>query len=345
MSQNYYKQLQFQYDHCDHDDNVYFNARLYNPTGVSSSLEADFFETRQNEILCGDLSDYQMAVVRMAVPQNNLPIFFFKNNTYVVTLRHSGVDYPATVIYTSQNTFDPNFRGVFNIQHMLDMINTALATAFASIAPATATGPPIFLYDAVQERIYMEVENAYVADGIQLFVNYSLFNFLQGMNIIFNGYDAGSNKDIEIIIKDNGNNLTAGILRMDTEYQNIVNWFDNKGLVITTTTIPVDLEFINTTDINRGGDDVVLPIMKDFINTRKLKTIRADFIYEQVGPYQWIDLNSPGNQGLRKIQFQVFSQSIDGSLRPISISPNSALTAKLLFRRKTFANSFVDDGK
>lgn len=354
MTSNYYKQVQFEYDNCQHDNNIYYNAQIYNPLGSGESLDVDFFETRVNEIVCGDLSDYELAITRIKVPTDNLPIFFFpEDGTYIAGLLVGGDPYPATTggtVYSSdlnfvpQNTFNSNFRGVFNFQHMVDMINTAFDNAFSLIpGPIISTEPPVFFYDAIEGRIYCEIQESYNTDNIRVFFNYSLFRFMQGMDINFHGYDTTDDLDIELLIKNNGNNIAdAGppvVLRFDTEYPNLSNWFQLKDLIITTNTIPVKDEYINALGTNpngtiKEGEDTILPILTDFQNIQSLERFKSSFIYEQIGPYRWIDLESPGNQGLRKIQFRAFIQIRDGTLRPLSISPDRTFNMKLLFRRK-----------
>lgn len=353
MSRAFQEELKFRRDNCDYPAHVYYNARLYNQIDSTSSLEADFFETRVNEIVCGDLSDYELSIIRLNVPTDNLPIFFFSEiaDAYVVTLEFAGFPESVTVQFVSQNTFNPNFRGVFNFQHMVDMINTAFATAFADLNAAagpfpTATLPPVMYYDPIEERVYLEIQSAYIADGIDLYFNYTLFRFLQGLDIIFHGYNNANYKDIQLVIQDNGNNVVSpGLLRFDTEYANLKNWFEFPNIVITTNTIPIDYEYINSNDPNNAGVDTQLPILTDFINTRDIDTLRSDYIYEQIGPYKWIDLNSPSNQGLRKIQFRIFTQTRDGALRSVSISPDRSVTMKFLFRRKTINNYLLEGDK
>ena len=51
------------------------------------------------------------------------------------------------------------------------------------------------------------------------------------------------------------------------------------------------------------------------------------------GVLRWTDLRESGP--MRKLDFQVFWQSIEGELYPVYISPYNYLSIKLLFRPKT----------
>ncbi len=331
----------------DHVDNVYYNAELYNPINSTELLPAEYSETRNQPIIQGVGSDYYVSVIRFNIPSTVIPIFSFQpvsagsaTGIYTVTLRHGGVDYQTNVIFTPRGA-GIDYQ-VYAFQHFLDMINTALATSFASIAPppATATEAPYLTYDAVTSLISLHVQKAYITDNIQLFMNWSLFSFFQSWPIIFNGYNNQPNgKDAEIIIADYNNNTdpadpTYFIFQQEEVSLNL--WYDIRKIVITTNSLQVQREYIASQDEN--GNPIFLPILTDFTPTFDKNNALTQFQYFPSGPYRLTDINS--NEPIRKIDFQVFWEDKFRNLHKIALEPSQTLNIKLLFMRKTELNLY-----
>lgn len=214
-------------------DNVYYNLTI---RALEKPVLAEFFETRQ-DIILDDPNDYYMTIARFTVPLNSLPIFIFKieegitqNNvdrgTYAVSLVHnaSGDIFTENLQYINEGVFPvpvppsqnngkqliTEYYYVYSYQHMINMINTALATAFTALQTAHPTiyssNPPFFYYDENSELISLVAQKTYDTDGffinvspgpiqtlfpqeIKIYSNTSLLTLLDGFDVFFEGFN------------------------------------------------------------------------------------------------------------------------------------------------------------
>jgi hypothetical protein len=221
-------------------DNVYYNLTI---RALDKPILAEFFETRQ-DIILDDPNDYYMTIARFTVPLNSLPIFIFKieegitqndanKGSYSVSLVHnaSGDVFTENLQFISENLspvpVPPSLNNgkqlisqyyyVYAYQHMINMINTALANAFVALQAMHPTiyssNPPFFYYDENSELISLVAQKTYDNDGffinvspgpiqtlfpqeIKIYSNTILLTLLDSFDVFFEGYN-------------NNNNLTA----------------------------------------------------------------------------------------------------------------------------------------
>jgi hypothetical protein len=225
-------------------DHFYVNAIMNNLS--DSPVPATYRETRESSILQKP-NDYTVSIIRFALDSGVLPIFNFKpspgtyssGNTnpnlgeYTITLSYGGVDYEENVIFVSQDAgnfeFDPpNIQGweiineqnftyyqVFDYQNFLDMINSALANAYArvsSIAPPKLAGAsaPYLQLDQNTGIISLMANIDFDPDTlagatIQIFMSRSLYAFFDNFPAI--NVNGSNGKEILLVVKNLGNNL------------------------------------------------------------------------------------------------------------------------------------------
>ncbi len=143
----------------DNDDIIYYNVVMHyrNPGDLSPSI-AEYVENRTQAIV-DNPSEYQMSVIRFSIPSSELPIFIFgiqsfpntniNLSTTSFTLSYGGTDVRVYLIYTPQTSYPlPNppsaehkeqyitpYYYVKTYQHMIEMMNTALSTAYDTLLP------------------------------------------------------------------------------------------------------------------------------------------------------------------------------------------------------------------
>jgi len=92
------------------EDNVYFNINLVNNNQFS--VPCQFSETLTADIVA-NTNDYYLSIIRFSLDGGSIPIFFFLDGAYHITLSYLGVDYSTPVVYDPifTPTIRPSFRG------------------------------------------------------------------------------------------------------------------------------------------------------------------------------------------------------------------------------------------
>lgn len=136
------------------------------------------------------------------------------------------------------------------------------------------------------------------------------------------------------------NPATAGLnnayLYNTQEFVTLQYWNSFKNIVFTTSTIPVQAEYVpatNSSGLTSGGQIAYKPILTDFEPIlSRAGDARTLLQYFPSGPYRLIDLL--GTQPLQKIDIKIFWQDIYDNLHPLEILANEVASVKLLFIRK-----------
>lgn len=153
-------------------DNIFYDI-LINNVSDSQVIEAKYNAAVSTAVL-ENPSEYYISPQRFTIPLQEIPIFVFKDNTYVVNIRYNSVDYKTTLTYVSDSTSAqfalqtfPANRSVYNYQQFLDSVNNGIASSFNSFAPTwssatTYTTGQIVSYTptGVSKKIYVSLQNA-----------------------------------------------------------------------------------------------------------------------------------------------------------------------------------------
>ncbi len=339
------------------EDHIYVNVNIDNTTDDIFKI-ARFSVTRTIPFIKNP-SEYYMAVVRFSAP-GNVPLFIWptdpitgvvNNAFYSVTLQSVNETVQTFLIHT--NYFGPNTNateaiypfGILYYQHMLDITNTALDTAFDALKLAdddiTATDAPFFTYDSetnlfslvAQERY--DPENPIAGTGVRIFLNDELSRFFKTIRAEFNGVNTSDGRNFIYPVQNNGNNSTTALdgvpaFEMKGEYTNASAWRDFVSIVFTTGTLPVRYEDDPSED---NGRPLFRPIVTQFFdNSRGFG--RQHIFYEPSAEYKRIDLL--GNIPINTIDLDVFWQKRDGTPFALPIPPRSSVKMKILFEKKKF---------
>lgn len=323
-------------DYYSDTDNIYYNLSVYNPVDNNELIEAVYSETR-NETFGINPEEYALSVIRFNIPNTNIPIFSFQDNSYSVTLSFGGNDLQEFVVYIPSSNEDIGVnQPIFKFQQFIDQINTALTNCYNNFVATygafpTATRAPYMTYSNTGKNFSIHVEKAYETDGIQLFMNWELFRFFETFEIIFNGYNQLLGKDIEIMIKDNFNNTDpddATLYKFTQEIKSFYLWYDISKINILSSTLNTESEYIG----NKQGKNATLDILTDFTPSVTEESFDTNYIFFPVGPYRLIDFNS--NQDLRTFEFRVRWEDKYGNSYPLYLSPSDELNIKLVFIKK-----------
>ncbi len=263
----------------------------------------------------------------------------------------------------------PSANFVFSYQNFVNMINVAFAGAYADLLvgnPATtALSPPFMFFDPTSlliriayPRVGYSVQTLSAAGaaesvGVKVYMNVNLSGYFESFPAKYYGAGLTAGKDVQLKVFDDGDNtlinndpvaasangvyksytnsnIPAGLYyMMEQEYSTLYLWNDFSSIVITSSTIPVNKEYLPK--IN--GQINVQPILTDFQpNVNQGPDAKSTLQYIPPGEYRMIDLIS--DTPLNQFQFSVYWTDHTQSLYPLQLSPTDYVSIKILFRRK-----------
>jgi hypothetical protein len=305
-------------------DASYYNMFYTNTTTGWLPLK---FIANLNVPFISKCSDYNLSVARFVIPNQDTPLIYFKSNSYKITMTYSTFSASQYVIYTPRASNVTN-QPVYEMQHWIDMLNTALTacyTALNILVTLPVGSAPYFVYDNVTELISLVALKGYASTEvapINIYMNVSLYQKIGGFPTIETGI---SDKEFLLYISNTlDNEYSTSYYKMTQQAPSIDNMIDFIGLVFTTS-IPIKSEYIGT-DINN-------PILTDYsVLDVNMHTYNNDVVYAAATPYRQTQLLS--DAPLQQFSIDVWWQTNDGSLHPISVAPNKSANIKLMFLKK-----------
>lgn len=333
---------------CNH---IYYDVSYLNNTTLPQPVT--LLDNRSTPLVKNPKA-YHLSVVRFTIPTSYIPIFIWPessgnaaNNTfYSVTINSSQV----FLVYVPQNTLttnDANFRFVYSYQQFVDAINVALNAAFIAATPAGTTTPPYMIFDPATGLFSIIAEAAYASH--QICFNQNLYAFFDNFDSKRFGYNQVLGRDVQIYIKNNGNNdhdghppgyplVVGGSYIMTQEYDSTYLWNDARSVVFTSSTLPVADEALNVSNTSsQTTQSTYRKILTDFefsINPGSVatSTLRSYVQYHPTAEYRLINLIS--ESAIYTVDIQVYFQTKDLRLYPLYINPGESATIKILFRSR-----------
>ena len=270
-------------------------------------------------------------------------------------------------------TTSPNYYYCNNYQAFIDIVNTALRTAwtnFNAVWPGVHTEPIWVQYDA-RTGLFSFVGELSMAIGAGAFglnkawvsMNSLLFKYFDGVYSIFNGYDTVNNRDYDIVFtqKKGGSNAWslgnhyAGsvpnvttnppayvIMEQETDLRYL--WNNIKQIIITTDSINVRTEFMPFIEFPQ---QINKAISNTFNQPRKSIISYED--YNGAGGESWRPgvhrdtyyeprfykwIDLVSDNVLNNIQLEIFFQIEEGHTFNLNIPRNGVCNVKLIFRKK-----------
>jgi len=316
------------------EDYIYYNIKISNEADNFYPVPAIYSENRTNVIL-NNPSEYELSVVRFRIPGIEIPIMYWKDNKWSITLSYDGLDVTEILQFISNGNED---KSIWNYQEFLDSVNQALLTAFNTLKTAKPGAPPteapFFTFDAPTGLISLNAEQTYdttsVTPTIEFYMNQPLFALFSA----FENYNTQSllvpEKSHKMTIKNNYNN-TASINNLPyystkQSYSTLFLFNDLVSFVFESDSIPLNQEKMS------GQKDNVQRIITDFEPLSSVND-RSAFQFFPRGPLRYYDLKS--DYPLSKIDVKVYWVDKDNVKRLIYIPSDDVLTIKLMFKKKT----------
>lgn len=192
-------------------DNIYYDLSVINNT--AQKVPAAFLQTLTAPIV-NNPEDYYLSCVRFWLDTASIPIFIFQDNAYWVTISYDGESHSEPVIFTSQSAVGQYYPGaVYSYQNFIQMINTALQTAFDDFGYTAGVsnlpgvdGPPFLYYDpSVPGLISLYAQTGYdstLDTPINIYFNNQLYYFFDNFLYYYLGDGLTNHQDYQIIVKN-----------------------------------------------------------------------------------------------------------------------------------------------
>lgn len=375
------------------NDNIYLNVVIQN-NGIFADGEpnenpiiAEYNVTKTLPIL-DKCSDYYCSVIRFDIPLQNIPLFImpilpatsFINpqpdpdlTPLIIGISYLGVDYPINIQYFADNTLPPpvqNVPGVqvitpyyyvYTYQNLITSINIALQTALITSGfPLAGAQAPYFYLNSATQLISLIVPDSFTigANRPIIFVNATLFNYLETFRVSFLGYNQSNGKDFLFILDNptyptyvqavdvSGNPLSPPLVpparsaywKYTQEYPVLNYWTSLRKIIIATNTIPVVNEYVPAQD-NNSGITNSFPILTDFVPSLEFAgQSRSIAYYFPTSQYRLVDMIN--DNPLYKINIKIYWEDKKGNLFPLYIPILQQANIKLGFFRKTLYKPF-----
>jgi len=320
---------------------IYYNLRVSNPIDSGVVIPTAYSSTRVDQIL-DKCNDYKLSVIRFQLPAN-FPLFIYPQDPslFQVKLTNGVNSVTQDLIYTQKyETYIE--RGIYYINHYIEILNKALEQAHAALLildPTISYEAPFFVYDSnVSTKIYFVAPVEYLDENlsnISLSLSPILFNF---------GFQEFPVADGNLILHNDFIQLSI-----------FDNKIDNKVTIASKDYFKIYSEVDTTSTLNKFSDIVILtdsiPISPENISSQLNETQRilTDFVpiseqglngsYYQYFSTVYRYTNLVSNEPLRKIDIKIYILYQTGEYYLHRLLPNQYLTMKLMFVRNEKLNS------
>lgn len=342
---------------CRDDEHIYYNAKLFNNTGMP--ILAQLNDQRASAVL-QRACDYRCSIIRFSVNGSLLPLLVPRmlpaapvpTTAYSLTLSSGASSFVQPVLFTAPQNNQIRF-AYYYFNAFLDDLNAAFAAAYVGLAalagPLPAPQAPVMIWNPQTQLFTLAFNDSYVG-AITISMNYELFNLFQSFQVVFNGYNTPLGRDYDLIIT-RGNTisavspgslsalasaLTPPILELQQEFSSLSNWSPVATFYFTSYQIPVRNENIPTTTSNGQSFNVSnnsLPIITDFepILGSDAEFNRGQTQYLPSAQYRYLTLESDST--LSTVDLQCFWTDKAGESFPLLLDLGYYMSVKILFEK------------
>jgi len=320
---------------------IYYNIRVN--ADSTNKIPVTFNVNRVQPVL-DNPSDYEASVVRYSLPLTSVPLIVFQDNKWAMSLKIGTNEYTEFLQWIPNSNIG-DLRYIYIVQDFLDMMNVALSTAFTNLNAGnviTSTVPPFFSFSSITNLITLHVPQTYLADGITVYANASLYYKMNTFQDYYESYADESDLNYRFVIKDLfNNNVTYDGIDYYTstqQYATIGGMSDLKGILFETNSIPVSRQ------LDGAQKNITQNLLTDFEPQQSNKWFGGGLLqYFPRGPIRFIDLLS--THPLNRIDLTIKWTSKDGKVYPYYLQGEQSLTVKIMFRKKTNIQltNFIDE--
>jgi len=320
---------------------IYYNVRIN--ADLETRKQAVFSVKRVQSIL-ENPSDYEIAVVRFSLPTTSIPLIIFEDNKYSVSLKIGTNTYTEYLTWVSNSNVSTE-KYVYNIQDIIDFMNTAWATAFSNLNAGnviTSTVAPFMSFSSETNLLTLHVPQSYITDGIGVYANEELYLKINTFQDFYYETPTQGQLNYEFVIKDLfTNNITYNAIPYYTstqQYATISAIQDLRQIQFITNNIPVNRE------LEGAQKNITTNTLTDFEPIQENTFDGGGVIqFFPQGPLRYIDLLS--KHALHTIDLTINWVSKTGIVYPYYLQGEQSATIKLLFRKKENLTlvDFIDD--
>jgi hypothetical protein len=315
----------------DDSTHIYYNVRI---DANEETRKHATFSVNRTQAIIENPEEYEMAVIRFALPLTSVPLIVFRDNYYKVSLTYGTSVYTENVVWVPNgNVFDDKY--IYIVRDFLDLINTSLATAFTSLKadyPAvTSTVAPFMSFSSISNLITLNAPTSYLADNIKIYANEGLYLKMNTFHDFYFQLPADGPLNYQFVIQDLfDNNVTYnGIDYIEATQQTatIGTMSDLKSIEFLTSSIPVNRE------LQGDQKNITTDFLTDFepIESEKWYPGGVLSFYPQ-GPLRYIDLLA--KDPMHRFDLVINWRTKDGTSYPYYLQGDQSLTIKVLFRKK-----------
>lgn len=322
------------------DTNSYINIELYNPINNPDPIPIRAVSNiTQSSPLLDNPSNYKLACARFSIPAN-IPLFIYPSEPlatqiYQVELYDTvtGISVKTPLIFQDWCADCLYPRGVYFYTHMLLMVNTALKSCYTQMLVLN----PLFsvpvadaiqiIYETSTQLFYMNIpafSGLYFNNQLEIRMTTELYI---GFFPSFPSKGIFSSPiNLPILFVFDSTQRVGGptVFRIYNESPCIAIWNQFQKILILSNTIPINPEIISSSNQQTRS------LLLDFEPTPSVSSTVPFQFFANI--FRWVDLIS--NQPLSQIEITVQIQYRDGSIFPLYLQKNEAMTIKLVLRLK-----------
>ncbi len=359
------------------NDNKYVNISFTRTDPISAVIPLEYNVTKTMPVLA-KASEYYIGIEKFTIPLQALPIFIMpiiqnQGNPDLSPMKIGirtalGVDSLSNVIYEPQNDFtapvqnNPNNQIIteyyfgYSYDQMIQMINTALATAFTL---SMVAGPaPYFVYNPETQLISLIVSAVFnTLPGPLIIFNYPLTQFIDGFDVtgLTMGFDINSLLYYNVygLVNESFGYVPFGqappaplaypamaapnLYKITQNYEGLAPWNPVRKLLFLTTGLPITYEIVPSGNSSQDNSGVYssLNIITDFdpqVQRAGDSRSISYFAAQGYGGVRLTDMTT--NTPLYKIDVKVYWQDIQNNIYPLVIPAYSIANIKIGFLRK-----------
>lgn len=322
---------------------IYLEVSFRNQTNINAP--AVYSQNRTDSVVDRG-SDYKLAVVKLSINLDLIPMFVLSQKNLSVTLA-----YPATGDTFTQNLFGslPVNTPFYNVNSVLNEpegLNASLATALTGLIAtvgggyAGTTNPPFFSYDASTDKFTLYVPDPGYASNdpnrVEIFLSNDLARLFEGLlePLIPSNLLPANNTQFIVYANNGINAITLGgvnYLFNTQQYSSSELWYDIRKILLLSKGFDTRKSYISTTTSNNRN--ISQPVLTDFTVTHN-NTDQAPstvLIYFPQGAYRWIDITT--DDAISDLTFEFFYQTRSGDILPVLLSPGDSFDITLVFAR------------
>ena len=340
-------------------DNIYLNVTFNHDSRYGNAPSPAVYNVTKNTPIINKCNDYYCSVIRFDIPLDQIPLFImpsageaninitplkigiFANDGTLATENIIFIPNGPFIVPSPQQSATSPYFYVFSIDHLIDMVNNALAAAYVIAYPGhTLINCPFFNYDPTTELISINYPDGFITN-VNTRVSYIIMNnelstFLDGFYTKSNGDNNANGSDYEFIFDGMTINLYQDINGIEyykntQEYNVVPMWAQLRKIVIVTSSIPTFPEYVQLN--SNLGNNTSLRIVTDFVlSFNQAGESRSLAVYNSTSQYRLIDLLS--DSSLYTIDLQIFWIDRLGNTLPLMISVYQQASIKMAFLKK-----------